>query len=146
MDTIARMLRDRMQMTAPVRTGMLRRSIYAGVSGGPGKRSLWLDVNAPYAMFLEFGTRYMTPRPFIRPAIVAIQQIFHLQAVSLSLHPPAGVSHALKAHATGFRRPGKGILTRKQEAHVRKNLGGLSRALAGAIRWRGTKFHIKHHK
>jgi HK97 gp10 family phage protein len=49
----------------PVRTGYLRSTIYARVSE-------WVAVvgaDAPYALYVEFGTRYMQARPYLYPAI-----------------------------------------------------------------------------
>lgn len=49
----------------PVRTGFLRSSIYAMIQG-------WIatvGASAPYASFVEFGTRYMQARPYLYPAI-----------------------------------------------------------------------------
>jgi len=50
---------------APVRTGYLRQSIYAKVEE-------WVAIvgaEAPYALYVEFGTRYMAARPYLYPAI-----------------------------------------------------------------------------
>ncbi|MEM3626439.1 MAG: HK97 gp10 family phage protein [Candidatus Bathyarchaeia archaeon] len=50
---------------APIRTGYLRQSIYA-------KIQWWvveIGAEATYAMFVEFGTRYMQAQPFLYPAI-----------------------------------------------------------------------------
>jgi HK97 gp10 family phage protein len=49
----------------PVRTGYLRSTIYARVQE-------WVAVvgaDAPYALYVEFGTRYMQARPYLYPAI-----------------------------------------------------------------------------
>jgi HK97 gp10 family phage protein len=50
----------------PVRTGRLRNSIYQKKTGFLG----W-EVGASmfYAGFVEFGTRYMRARPYLRPAV-----------------------------------------------------------------------------
>jgi HK97 gp10 family phage protein len=52
---------------APVDTGNLRNSI----SYRPGDKSneMIVGANAPYAVYQEYGTRYMKPQPFMRPAI-----------------------------------------------------------------------------
>ena len=49
----------------PVRTGHLRRSIYAKISEWAAE----IGAEATYAMFIELGTRYMKARPFIYPAV-----------------------------------------------------------------------------
>jgi len=50
---------------APVRTGRLRGSIYAKIQGWVAE----IGAEAAYAMFVEFGTRYMHARPYLFPAI-----------------------------------------------------------------------------
>ena len=49
----------------PVRTGYLRSTIYAKIQGWVAQ----IGAEATYAMFVEFGTRYMRARPYIHPAI-----------------------------------------------------------------------------
>jgi len=51
----------------PVRTGHLRQSIYAEVRGWVVR----IGAEATYALFVEFGTRYMQARPYLYPAIQA---------------------------------------------------------------------------
>lgn len=51
----------------PVRTGRLRQSIYAEVR----EWVVRIGADATYAMFVEFGTRYMRARPYLYPAIQA---------------------------------------------------------------------------
>ncbi len=54
------------QRKAPVDTGYLRRSITmdAGNSGLTGK----VKPTADYAPYLEYGTRFQSAQPFMRPA------------------------------------------------------------------------------
>ncbi len=49
----------------PVRTGHLRSSIYAEVK----EWIVRIGAEATYAIFVEFGTRYMQARPCLYPAI-----------------------------------------------------------------------------
>lgn len=49
----------------PVRTGRLRDSIYAKVQDWIIK----LGATAPYAIYLELGTRYIRPRQFLKNAV-----------------------------------------------------------------------------
>jgi HK97 gp10 family phage protein len=49
----------------PVRTGHLRSSIYAKIQGWVAQ----IGAEATYAMFVEFGTRYMRARPYLYPSI-----------------------------------------------------------------------------
>jgi HK97 gp10 family phage protein len=50
---------------APVRTGHLRSSIYAKIQEWVAE----IGAEATYAMFVEFGTRYMQAQPYLYPAI-----------------------------------------------------------------------------
>jgi HK97 gp10 family phage protein len=63
---IGRQIVMRARAYAPVRTGALRASIYSIVT-----RDLVLHVGAYvyYAMFQEYGTRYIAPRYFLTRAI-----------------------------------------------------------------------------
>jgi len=49
----------------PVKTGQLRDSIYAKI----GEWVAEVGAEASYAVFVEFGTRYMRARPFLYPAV-----------------------------------------------------------------------------
>jgi len=49
----------------PVRTGRLQSSIYAKIQGWVAE----IGAEAAYAMFVEFGTRYMQARPYLFPAV-----------------------------------------------------------------------------
>ena len=49
----------------PVRTGRLRDSIYARVKDWV----LELGATAPYAIYQELGTRYISPREFLKNAV-----------------------------------------------------------------------------
>jgi HK97 gp10 family phage protein len=53
------------QQHAPVRTGYLRGSIYAKIHEWVAE----IGVEATYALYVEFGTRYMQARPYLFPAI-----------------------------------------------------------------------------
>jgi HK97 gp10 family phage protein len=51
---------------APVLTGTLRRSIHTVLSNGGATATVGPSVN--YGIFVEFGTRRMGARPYMRPA------------------------------------------------------------------------------
>jgi len=67
MNSIAQDIVIRAKQLCPVRTGRLMHSIYAHVS-----RDMVLKVGAtaPYAIYQEFGTRYIEPRAFLTQAIM----------------------------------------------------------------------------
>lgn len=54
-----------------VDTGRLRQSIVALKVGDARWR---VGTNVQYALYLEFGTRRMAPRPFIRPVIEKVRR------------------------------------------------------------------------
>lgn len=62
---------------APVDTGYLRSSIRA-VSVSAGKEAD-VVVSAPYAAFVEYGTRYMPAQPFLYPAVMDHKGTFELE-------------------------------------------------------------------
>jgi len=49
----------------PVRTGYLRSTIYAKIQEWVAE----IGAEAPYALFVEFGTRHMQAQPYLYPAI-----------------------------------------------------------------------------
>ena len=57
---------EKAKRLAPVRTGRLRNSIYWRKTGFLG---YMVGAAVYYAGFVEFGTRYMRARPYLRPAI-----------------------------------------------------------------------------
>jgi len=57
---------ERMQQMAPSRTGALKRSIRTH----DGE----IDVEAPYAAYVEFGTSDTPSQPFFRPALHEAEQ------------------------------------------------------------------------
>lgn len=59
-------LQARAQRNAPVDTGNLKRSILLDISeGGLRAKS---EATAEYAPYVEWGTRYMDARPYMKPA------------------------------------------------------------------------------
>jgi HK97 gp10 family phage protein len=60
----------RAKALTPVRTGTLRRSIHSVFSNG-GLTGI-IGPSVLYGKFVEFGTRRMGARPFMRPAAAAV--------------------------------------------------------------------------
>ena len=57
------------KINCPVRTGTLRRSINTQAEmQGQLKAVAHIGPNTNYAPYVEFGTRRMSPRPYLRPA------------------------------------------------------------------------------
>lgn len=75
-DLVKRALRvqRRAKQIAPVDTGRLRSSVE--YEAGRDSRGLVarIGTDVTYAVYLEFGTRRMAPRPFLRPALQAAQR------------------------------------------------------------------------
>ena len=63
----------RAKQLAPVDTGRLRSSIAMEIGTDNGDVVVRVGTNVHYAPYLEFGTRRMTARPFMRPALDAIR-------------------------------------------------------------------------
>lgn len=91
---------------APVRTGALRRSIQIG-SGSEAARTGLTGVTIEadtsgetgrnYAGFVEFGTRFMAPRPFMRPALRKYAKAYREELVSTAANLIGGKGRARKA-------------------------------------------------
>lgn len=72
----AERIKQRAQAIVPVRTGALRASIEVATPsatplGPAGMRIVTVSAGMPYAPYVEFGTRYMAARPYLRPAAEA---------------------------------------------------------------------------
>ena len=63
-------IRDLAKELAPVRTGRLRISIFMNIV----EWTLRVGATVPYALFQEFGTRYIQARKFLRNAIAAYRE------------------------------------------------------------------------
>jgi HK97 gp10 family phage protein len=69
------------QSRAPVRTGALRGSIARRVEG-----ARWaVGAGVDYALFVELGTSRMAARPYLRPALEAVNWAGLVRAVSRSI-------------------------------------------------------------
>lgn len=53
----------------PVRTGRLRESIEHEIDGD----TLRVGSNVEYSVYVEEGTRYMNPEPYLRPALYKVR-------------------------------------------------------------------------
>lgn len=66
-------LRDKARELAPIKTGALRKSIFAA-RGDENKQNVLVGVNykiAPHAHLIEYGTVRAPAHPFLRPAVSA---------------------------------------------------------------------------
>lgn len=131
----------RMQQYAPVDTGALRAGIHETVD--ETAHTLTVHIPAPYAIYQEFGTRFIKPHPYARPAILDAMAYWPITHVEFILHPAPQRSEPLIASASGFRLPRRQKLTAAQESHVRKHLIPTSKKLAATFRRRGAKFTVR---
>ena len=69
------------QRNAPVRTGNLRRSI--GLDIEDGGFAAVVTARADYAAYVEYGTRYMPEKPFLRPAFEQEEDSFKKDITNL---------------------------------------------------------------
>lgn len=80
LNTLAQSIKETAQQLAPVRTGYLRSTIFA-------KTENWLikvGARAPYAAYVEFGTRFMRGRRFLSQALqVHIPQLRQLMDLAV---------------------------------------------------------------
>lgn len=65
--SVARMVVEDAKRVVPVRTGRLRDSIRVG--SFTSRESVRVDATAPYAGYVELGTRYMDAQPYLRPSL-----------------------------------------------------------------------------
>jgi HK97 gp10 family phage protein len=72
LDVVGANMLDLSRSLVPVKTGFLRDSIAYDVRD----LTIYFDAFAFYAPFVEFGTRFMAARPFIRPAVDAHRGAF----------------------------------------------------------------------
>jgi HK97 gp10 family phage protein len=125
---------------APKHTGRLATSI--GFDFNDAELTVVFTVGASYGVFQEYGTRYIPPHPYLRPAINHVfSQTFGVQTEMAFLNTPH-INKPILAHGAGFHLPD--TLTAKQLAHVRKHLLPTSkRYYVGAVG--RTRMHIRKH-
>lgn len=82
----------------PVDTGFLRDHIIARHLG----RSSQVEARAPYAGFVEFGTRFMAAQPYLRPAVDEhVREILATVAEAMN----AEIRIVLRGGASHWRAP-----------------------------------------
>lgn len=117
MNDLGHQVVDIAQLYAPKRTGFLASSIHAETD--PATLTLTILVDAPYGIFVEYGTRYMSPQPYLRPALNTVGPIYGIDLV-MAFDATPEIHAPLLAHGAGFYLPN--TLSTSQVEHVRKNL------------------------
>ncbi len=109
---------------APERTGALKAGI--GYTYRQSDHTLSIHADEPYSIFQEYGTRYIRPHPFIRPAIAAVAgRVWGASAIEIEFANTPFIKSPILAHPGGksqviFKTPK--TLTSKQLSHVRRHL------------------------
>lgn len=85
----AEAMKNAARARCPVRTGRLRDSIFAKVEEWTVK----LGATAPYAVYQEFGTRYVRPRRFLSNAVESRMQIL-VNRISRAIEQAIGEASA----------------------------------------------------
>lgn len=85
----AEAMKNAARARCPVRTGRLRDSIFAKVEEWTVK----LGATAPYAVYREFGTRYVRPRRFLSNAVESRMQIL-VNRISRAIEQAIGEASA----------------------------------------------------
>ena len=67
----ANRVRNAAKRLAPVDRGTLRNSIQQEIRSGAGGLTARVGTNVEYAVYQEFGTKYMRAQPFLAPALQA---------------------------------------------------------------------------
>jgi HK97 gp10 family phage protein len=107
----------RAQGFAPKRTGQLATSIH--YDWNDANYQLVFVVDAPYGMFVEFGTRFMSPHPYMRPALDAVGEIYGFETELAFANLPH-INRPVILTPQGFHMPPE--LTARQRAHVKYRL------------------------
>lgn len=107
---------------APIDTGYLRDSI--AYAYNDATYTVAFLVGAPYGIFVEYGTRYQGPHPYLRPAINTIESIYGIHIAMAFLNTPH-INQPIEAHGARFKLPS--TLTAGQRRHVKYNLTPVSK-------------------
>ena len=128
---------------APKRTTYLAGSI--SYTYDENTYTLSLTVGAAYGVFVEYGTRYMRPQPFVRPALNEIPGLFGIQTEMAFLNTPH-IHAPLIASGPTFYGPKH--LTAKQREHIETHLKPTSKRLYSASSGHGhvsrSKLTVRH--
>jgi hypothetical protein len=130
----------RMRQKVPVRTGRLRESI--AYTNDLATLTSTFVIGEGYGVYVEFGTRFMRPQPYIRQSLIEASAHWQFGVVNINLIPPAQKSEPLRATTSGFIMPKRQLLTERQKAHVRKYLIPVSRNYAAKFKRRGIKYGV----
>lgn len=95
--------KDAARGLAPEDSGYLKSTI--GFAYDASKRRLKLYCDAPYAYFQEFGTRFVKPHPFMRPALSAVSRLWRGSATYQAPNVAAKYHARIRRHARGKTGP-----------------------------------------
>ncbi len=141
LNNLGTFLVSKMKSFAPVDTGLLKSSIQ--FTSATQELSITVYVGPFYGIYQEFGTRYIKPHPYVRPALLEGAERWKFGTLQIDLYPAAQVLEPLRAHGSGFHLPGRQLLTRSQEQHVARHLTPVSKHYAMAFHRRGIHLRIQ---
>lgn len=116
LQSFARDVVQRAEQFAPKRTGRLATSI--GYDWNYQTLSVVFTVDAPYGIFVEYGTRYMAPHPYLRPALNAVGPVYGFHMEMVFANTPEYANPVLAHNERFFAPP---TLTDKQRARISEN-------------------------
>jgi len=122
MNDLGRQVVDIAVRYAPKRTGRLATSIHYMYNDAT--YTVAFVVDAPYGVFVEYGTRYQRPQPYLRPALNTVGSIYGIDTAMVFTGTPP-INQPILAHGAGFHLPP--TLTPKQVSHVRQHLAPTSK-------------------
>jgi len=77
-ERVALLIEGEAKKLCPVRTGRLRASIHTGkIEDGV----YYVGTNVHYAPYVEFGTRKMTAKPYLRPAAKKVVSLVKMKGI-----------------------------------------------------------------
>jgi HK97 gp10 family phage protein len=130
---------------APERTGQLKAGI--GYTYRQSDQTLSIHADAPWSVFVEYGTRHMRPQPYLRPAIQRVMGRIWGSQIELEFSNTPAIRNPIIAHPGGkahvfFRTPK--TLTSKQRRHVKQHLVPTSEKFYKVRSVRMAKLIVRH--
>lgn len=134
-------LTARMKQLAPFRTGFLRNSIF--FKHDVANMIVTVYIPPFYAIYVEFGTRWMKAVGFVRQAVLEMCSKWNVKAVDIHIFPRSQIREPLRAYTAGYHLPRVQKLTRREAAHVARHLIPMAEHYAKQFKARGVKFKVK---
>lgn len=129
------------QSLAPKHTGAL--ALGLSYDWNDADLTVVFTAREPYSIFQEYGTRYIPPHPYLRPAINQVFSRKYGVNTEMDFANVPHIANPLLADAGGFHLP-HGVLGRAQRRHIHQHLIPTSeRYYVGAVS--RTKMSVRKH-